>query len=67
MLRTTLKLLSGFLEKKKDVFELQIKAQKAYKNVMMLSYYRNNLVHIFLAEAYIACSLLGFGENISEE
>jgi glycerol-3-phosphate O-acyltransferase len=67
MLRTTLKLLSGFLEKKKDVFELQIKAQKGYKNVMMLSYYRNNLVHIFLAEAYIACSLLGFGESISEE
>lgn len=33
----------------------------------MLSYYRNNLVHLFINEAYIACSLVAFGESISRE
>lgn len=31
----------------------------------MLAYYRNNLVHVFINEAYIACSIaeFEFGEN----
>jgi len=28
--------------------------------VLMLSYYRNNLVHVFINEAEVACALLGF-------
>jgi glycerol-3-phosphate O-acyltransferase len=35
-----------------------------YKNILMLSYYRNNLAHVFINEAYIACTLVGFGEII---
>jgi len=33
----------------------------------MLAYYRNNIAHVFLNEAYIACSIEAFGENLSEE
>ena len=33
----------------------------------MLAYYRNNIVHVFLNEAYIATSIEAFGENLSEE
>lgn len=48
---------------KKDVFSPQVKANKDYKNILMLAYYRNNLIHLFLNEAYIATSLLAFGES----
>ena len=41
--------------------------KKDYKNVLMLAYYRNNIAHVFLNEAYIACSIEAFGENLSEE
>jgi glycerol-3-phosphate O-acyltransferase len=29
----------------------------------MLSYYRNNLTHVFINEAEIACTLLGFSNT----
>lgn len=32
----------------------------------MLAYYRNNLIHLFINEAYISCVLDSFGETISE-
>jgi glycerol-3-phosphate O-acyltransferase len=32
----------------------------------MLAYYRNNLVHLFLNEAYLACVLVAFGETLTE-
>lgn len=32
----------------------------------MLAYYRNNLVHVFLNEAYICCAIEAFGETIGE-
>jgi glycerol-3-phosphate O-acyltransferase len=65
--RTALQLLKGYLERKKDVFSPQVTAKSDYKNVLMLSYYRNNLSHIFINEAYIACSLVAFGENTCKE
>mmetsp|Transcript_8969 Transcript_8969/g.6734 ORF Transcript_8969/g.6734 Transcript_8969/m.6734 type:complete len:169 (+) Transcript_8969:917-1423(+) len=33
----------------------------------MLSYYRNNLAHLFINEAYISCVLLAFGEKGCQE
>jgi glycerol-3-phosphate O-acyltransferase len=57
IIKQAIKHLSGLLEKKKDVFEASIQAKKDYKNILMLSYYRNSLAHIFLNEAFIACSL----------
>jgi glycerol-3-phosphate O-acyltransferase len=32
---------------------------------MMLAYYRNSLVHLFVNDAYIACALEAFGETIN--
>ena len=34
--------------------------------MLMLAYYKNSLVHIFLNEAYIACALQAFGPTIGE-
>mmetsp|Transcript_23364 Transcript_23364/g.17792 ORF Transcript_23364/g.17792 Transcript_23364/m.17792 type:complete len:213 (+) Transcript_23364:116-754(+) len=49
------------------MFEPHVKAQNDYKNVLMLSYYRNNLCHLFVNEAFIAASLLAFGEQSCQE
>ena len=34
--------------------------------MMMLAYYRNNLIHLFLNEAYIACAFSSLGNTIGE-
>ena len=60
-IKTALNLLKSFIETKKDVFSPQVKANRDYKNILMLAYYRNGIVHMFLNEAYIAASLLAFG------
>jgi glycerol-3-phosphate O-acyltransferase len=39
---------------------------KDFKNIMMLAYYRNNLVHVFINDAYISCALEAFGESVTE-
>ncbi len=61
--RNALNFLKKFIDTKQDIFSPQVKASKDYKNYLMLAYYRNNLIHIFLNEAYIATSLLAFGES----
>ena len=60
--RHALRLLSGYVEKssKKDD-SASVKASTEYKNILMLAYYRNNLIHLFTNEAYIACSLKAIG------
>jgi len=60
--RHALKLLNGFVEmsSKKDDSS-SVKASSEYKYILMLAYYRNNLIHLFTNEAYIACSLKAIG------
>eukprot|EP00347_Sterkiella_histriomuscorum_P008623 403344386 len=65
-IKTALNLLKSFIETKKDVFSPQVKANRDYKNILMLAYYRNGIVHMFLNEAYIAASLLAFGQSTAE-
>lgn len=65
-IQNSLNHLSQFVDKKKDAFKTYIKANKQYSSMLMLAYYKNNLVHVFLNEAYIACSLLAFGANTVE-
>lgn len=36
-----------------------MQAKKGDKSILMLTYYRNNLVHNFVNESLIACTLLG--------
>jgi len=66
-IRTALQQLSPFLEQKKGMFEPYVRAQKDYKNILMLSYYRNGLSHIFVNEAFIALTLLALGETVCME
>jgi glycerol-3-phosphate O-acyltransferase len=63
--KTGLKYLSDLLEQRVDVSEFMVKPKRNYKNILMLSYYRNTLSHIFINESYIACSLAAFGESIN--
>lgn len=63
IVRQSLTYLEHFIERKKDIFEPSVTAKKDYKNILMLAYYRNNLIHLFLNEAYISCALQAFGES----
>ncbi len=60
MIASSLKYLQDFLESKREIYEPLISAKKGEKSILMLAYYRNNLTHVFINEAEIACSLLGF-------
>ena len=60
MITTSLKYLNDFLDSKREIYEPLISANKGEKSILMLAYYRNNLTHVFINEAEIACSLLGF-------
>jgi glycerol-3-phosphate O-acyltransferase len=60
VIQTALNFLSAFVDKKRDIFEPSVSAKKGQKNIMMLAYYRNNLIHLFINEAELACTLLGF-------
>lgn len=57
--------LNETVSKKKDIFEPRVIPKIDYKNILLLSYYRNNLIHLFINEALIACSLFGFGHQQS--
>jgi|JI10StandDraft_1071094.scaffolds.fasta_scaffold1217202_1 glycerol-3-phosphate O-acyltransferase len=59
-IQTSLKSLAGFVDKKRHIFEPAVTAIKDYKNLLMLTYYKNHLIHLFLNEALIAISILGF-------
>lgn len=50
---------------KKNIFELQISAEVDYNKLLMLSYYRNALTHVFLPEAFISLALVSFGSQMA--
>jgi glycerol-3-phosphate O-acyltransferase len=60
-IQTCLKYLEGFVDRKRNIFEPLVSAKKSYKNILMLAYYRNNMIHLFVNEAIVACSILGLG------
>ncbi|CAD8153134.1 unnamed protein product [Paramecium octaurelia] len=62
----------GFLQdlvdkKKKNVFELTLIPKQEYKSILLLSYYRNQLAHIFFSEGIVCCALNGFGHLLSHK
>ncbi len=59
MITASLKYLERFVERKRNIFEPSVSAKKDYKNTIMLTYYRNNLIHVFIHDAEIACTILG--------
>lgn len=50
---------------KKDMFEPSVSLHTDYKNILLLSYYRNSLHHIFACEALLACTMFSFGEKLA--
>lgn len=36
-----------------------------YKNILLLAYYRNQLMHVFFHEGIVCCALNAFGHQIS--
>jgi len=60
-------LLEEFVKKNKDVFEPFVSPRVDYKNILMLAYYKNSMVHVFLKEMIIAVSILGFGRDTIKE
>mmetsp|Transcript_5722 Transcript_5722/g.4892 ORF Transcript_5722/g.4892 Transcript_5722/m.4892 type:complete len:230 (+) Transcript_5722:2196-2885(+) len=57
--------LEHLIDQKKDIVHLNVSAKADYKNVLMLSYYRNMLIHLFWNEAIIACALSSFGQEMA--
>lgn len=53
------------LTHKKDMFEPSVSLHTDYKNILLLSYYRNSIHHIFALEALAACTLFSFGEKMA--
>ncbi len=60
--RNSINLLENVIIKnKKNVFQMSLQAKQDYINILMLSYYRNCLVHVFFSEAICTCALYSFG------
>lgn len=59
--------LNDFITRKKDIFEPSVSLKSEYKNILMLSYYRNALHHIFIIEALIACTLNRFSTKNNQD
>ncbi len=58
-IKSALRHLGSMVSLKRSVLEPSVSANKDYKNILMLAYYRNGIVHLFLNEAYVALALLG--------
>ena len=56
------------MSRKRDVFEATVQAKRGDKSILMLTYYRNHLIHHFVNEAIIAVALLGVSniQNIAQ-
>ena len=64
MVSASLKYLDKFVEQKRNIYEPLVSAKKDLKNLLMLSYYRNNLLHLFINDSEIACCILGFNTSM---
>ncbi len=64
-IRNAITYLEGVITKtKKNVFELTISAGNEFQKILMLSYYRNTLIHAFIPEAFICFAIVSFGEQL---
>ena len=63
--RNAIKLLDKIIVRKKDMFGLSVTPKIDYKNVLLLSYYRNALLNTFANEAILSCALAAFGHHIA--
>ena len=47
------------------MFEPSVTPKIDYKNYLMLSIYKNGLIHLFFPECFVACTLLGFKQKVA--
>eukprot|EP00916_Digyalum_oweni_P011108 GHVL01018457.1.p1 GENE.GHVL01018457.1~~GHVL01018457.1.p1 ORF type:complete len:1150 (+),score=170.16 GHVL01018457.1:27-3476(+) len=59
--RTSCNFLNKQIEKKKDVFDPIVSPKEDILAILTLGYYRNQLIHLFLNEAFVSLCLLSFG------
>ena len=65
-IRNAINHLEGIISKtKRNIFELSVSPKVDYKNILLLSYYRNTLLHIFAMEALVECSMSTFGHQLA--
>lgn len=53
--------LNDAVQKNKDIMYPRVKPSIDYKNILLLGYYKNGLIHVFINECFVAGSLYGFG------
>lgn len=64
-MRNALGHLNHVIIHRKDLFQPSVCIDSNYKSILLLSYYRNSMTHIFASEALIVCTLYSFGEIIA--
>ena len=52
--------LKAAINTQSDLYQPRENMKGDLDNYLLLSYYRNHLIHLFINEAFIACSLMGF-------
>lgn len=57
--------LNEVVNSQKDMFKPSVSPKNDYKNVLLLSYYRNSILHVFANESLIACAIAAFGQQIA--
>lgn len=46
---------------------MHIRPKAGFFNVLMLNYYRNGLIHLFIQEGFMSCALCSFGYKAATE
>lgn len=62
---SVVKFLSGVSKSRRSIFELLASGKDGLQKVLMLSYYRNTLLHAFLPDAFLACALTSLDEYMN--
>ena len=47
------------------MFDPFIEPKSDFKNILLLSYYKNMILHLFMNESLVAIVLISFGESLS--
>lgn len=52
-------------QKKKDIFKVSVELSTDYEHILLLAYYRNTLISLFVDQSFVATSLVQFGHSIA--
>lgn len=65
VVNSVVKFLSGVKKNRRNIFELSSAGEDGMHKILMLSYYRNTLLHAFLPDAFLACALTSFNQSMN--